>query len=79
MAALATDFRSQPKARSVVTNHIRMLIGKFGDHFPCSPRRNARKEAIRALVSMVGGVILARAVDDEDLSDEILREVLESL
>ncbi len=79
MAALATDFRSQPKTRSVVTNYIKVLVDKLGDHFPWSPRRNARKEAIRALASMVGGMILARAVDDQELSDEILKEVLEGL
>ena len=79
MAALATNFQTQPKARSVVTRHIQRLITKFGDHFPWPRRRNARQEAIRALASMVGGVILARAVDEPELSDEILREVLAGL
>ena len=79
MTALATDFRAQPKARAVVTRHIQRLIARFGDHFPSRRRRNARQEAIRALASMVGGVILARAVDEPALSDEILREVLAGL
>ena len=57
MAALATDFQTQPKARGVVTRHIQRLITKFGEHFPWPRRRNARQEAIRALASMVGGVI----------------------
>jgi len=79
MAALATDFRDQPKARAVVTSHIKMLVEKFAERFPWSPRRNARKQAIRALASMVGGLILARAVEDPSLSNEILKEVLDSL
>jgi len=79
MAALATDFRPQPKTRSVITSYIRRLIEKMTNHFPWSPRRNARKEAIRALASMVGGVMLARAIEDQALSDEILKEVLEGL
>lgn len=79
MTALATDFRSQPATRTVVTNYIRGLIAKMADHFPWTPRRNARKAAIRALASMVGAVMLARVVDNPELSDEILREVLEGL
>jgi len=49
------------------------------NHFPWPPRRNARKEAIRVLASMIGVVMLARAIEDQALSDEILKEVLEGL
>ena len=79
MASLATDLRGTPKAREVVTRYIRDLIHKMSEHFPWSPRRTARKQAIRALSTMVGAVMLARVVDDQELSDEILREVLEGL
>ncbi len=79
MASLATDFRDVPKARTVVTTYVRDLIGKMSVHFPWSPRRHARKQAIRALAAMTGAVMLARVVDDQELSDEILREVLEGL
>ncbi len=79
MAALATDFQTQPKARVVVTRHVRGLIEKFGERFPWSSRRNKRKQAINALATMVGSLILARVVDDPKLSDEILAGSLESL
>ena len=79
MAALATDFQTQPKARAVVTRHVRSLIEKFGQRFPWSSRRNKRIQAINALATMVGGLILARVVDDPKLSDEILGGSLESL
>ncbi len=72
MAALATDFRTQPKTRAVITNHVRSLVEKFGERFPWSSRRSKRKQAINALATMVGSLILARVVDDPELSNEIL-------
>ncbi len=72
MAALAADFYTQPKTRAVVTRHVRSLIETFGEKFPWSSRRNKRKQAINALATMVGGLILARVVDDPELSTEIL-------
>ncbi len=77
MAALATDFRTQPKTRAVVTHHVRSLIQKFGERFPWSSKRNKRQQAIRTLATMVGALILARVVDDPELSDEILGSALE--
>ena len=79
MTVLGTDFQDLPQARSVLTGYIRNTITKLAERFPWSPRRSARKQAIRALASMVGAMLLARAVDDPELSDEILKEVLESL
>ena len=79
MAALATDFQTQPKTRAVVSRHIRSLIDKFGERFPWSSKRNKRKQAIHALATMVGGLILARVVDNPELSNEILVSSLEGL
>ena len=79
MAALATDFQTQPKTRAVVTHHIRSLISKFGERFPWSSKRNKRKQAIHTLATMVGGLILARVVNDPELSNEILGSSLETL
>ena len=76
MAALATDFQRQPKTRAVVTRHVQSLIAKFGERFPWSSKRNRRKHAINALATMVGGLILARVVDDPELSNEILGTLL---
>ena len=36
---------------------------------------DARPRAIRAMSTLVGALVLARAVDDDDLSDEILSTV----
>jgi TetR/AcrR family transcriptional repressor of nem operon len=42
-------------------------------------KRNARKKAVHLLSAAVGALVLARAVDDPQLSDEILETVRESL
>jgi TetR/AcrR family transcriptional repressor of nem operon len=57
-----------------VTTYVRTAIDKMSSHFPWKKRRDARGETIRMLTSMVGALVLARAVDDDDLSREILEE-----
>ncbi len=79
MSVLGTDLQDMPQARSVITSYIRNSIAKLSEHFPWSPKRSARKQAMQALAAMVGAMLLARAVDDPELSDEILKEVLEGL
>ena len=76
MAAMATDLKTQPKTRAVLTRHIQSLVAKFRKRFPWSSRRKARKQAINALATMVGALILAWVVDDSQLSDEILGSTL---
>jgi hypothetical protein len=46
---------------------------------PWRPKRDARSTTIRMIASTVGALILARAVDDERLSDEILSVVRKDL
>ena len=79
MAALATDFSNHPKARAVMTQHIRSVIDGIANKFPWSPRRTRRKQATQALALMVGGLILSRVVDDPALSDALLRDTLDAL
>jgi len=75
MAALGPEVSREPVARSVFTTHLKTTITRFAAHFPWSKKRSARRNAIRLLSTMVGAVMLARAVDDPEFSDEILREV----
>jgi len=58
-----------------MTRFVAGFIDRLSSHFPWPTKRHARRDAIRATASLVGGLILARAVDDEALSLEILREV----
>jgi TetR/AcrR family transcriptional repressor of nem operon len=79
IAALTADVAREPGVRGPFTAHVRDMLGRFATRFPWSSRRTARREAIGALSAMVGAVALARAVDDPELSEEILRETLASL
>jgi TetR/AcrR family transcriptional repressor of nem operon len=75
MAALAGEIAREPVVKACFTAHFKGMLTRLSAHFPWASKRSARRDAIRMISSMVGAVILARALDDSDLSDEILREV----
>ncbi len=79
MSALGSEVRREPAARRAMTLFVENFIAKFGSHFPWPAEAGARSASIRATAALVGGQILARAVDDEELSAEILREVADGL
>ena len=62
-----------------LTAYLKSVIDRFATNFPWRSKKNAKGDAISMLASMYCGVVLARAVDDEALSEEILREVLAGL
>jgi TetR/AcrR family transcriptional repressor of nem operon len=55
------------------------MMRSLAELYPFRSKKQARSEAVRAAALMVGAAMLARAVDDPDLSDEILREAREAL
>jgi len=71
MAALAQEVaRSTPELKTAFEQGLEnILSAEDGD----------RKEAIFQVAAMIGGVVLARAVNDPQLSDEILRSVRQTL
>jgi len=71
MAALAEEVaRSTPELKTAFEQGLEnMLSAEGGD----------RKEAIFRAAAMIGGVVLARAVQDHRLSDEILKSVRQKL
>jgi TetR/AcrR family transcriptional repressor of nem operon len=79
MAALANDVRQGPEVQKAFTPKLRQVVEKFASHFPWRSRRSARGDAIRALSSLVGAMILSRAVDDKAFAREILAEVRRGL
>ena len=79
MAGLASEIRHEPQVRGAFTDRLKAVIEAVATHFPWPSRRTARGEAIRMTASMVGAMILARAVEDERFSDEILSEVRKGL
>jgi TetR/AcrR family transcriptional repressor of nem operon len=74
MAALAADIRQQSVVRRTFTAHVKAIIEKMVSNFSWRSKGSARGDSIRMLSTMVGALILARAVDDEAFSKEILRE-----
>ena len=76
IAALAADVaRHGPCVRSAVTTRFRALMTILADAMPGRTRAARRKKALAAYASLVGAVVLARAVNDAALSGEILEAV----
>ncbi|WP_454056709.1 hypothetical protein [Cupriavidus sp. Marseille-Q8015] len=79
MTALAAEIAREPAAQPVFTRHVVSMLEALSAPVAKGRKKRTRRDAIHTLASMVGAVILARAVDDTDISDEILREVREAL
>jgi len=79
MAALAADIRQLSEVRRTFTAHVKAVIEKMVSNFSWRSKRSARGDSLRMLSTMVGALILARAVNDEAFSKEILREARRGL
>lgn len=74
-AGLAAAIRHQtPAARSAMTEGLRSQIDRIGKALPALDPADRRRVAIASWAAMVGAMILARAVDDPTLSDEVLEQ-----
>ncbi|MEO4001405.1 helix-turn-helix domain-containing protein [Mesorhizobium sp. CAU 1732] len=75
MAGLAADIRHQTAAaRLAMTEGLRSQIDRIGEALPDMNVADRRRAAIGSWAAMVGAVILARAIDDAALSDEVLEQ-----
>jgi len=74
-AGLAAAIRHQsPAARAAMTEGLRSQIARIEAALPEAYPADRRRTAIGSWAAMVGAVILARAIDDPALSDEILEQ-----
>ncbi|WMT76500.1 helix-turn-helix domain-containing protein [Bradyrhizobium sp. Ash2021] len=71
--------RGSAELRHSMTEAIRRRIGHLGSEAEGDTPREKRRAAIAAWSAMVGAMVLARIVDDEKLSKEILSETRASL
>lgn len=79
VAALANDAaRHDGPVRASYTRSARRLIGMIAGTLPGAAERRRRK-AMAICAAMVGGLILARAVDDDELSRDLLDAVAAEL
>lgn len=74
-AGMVAEIRHQsPPARGAMTAGLRSQIDRIEDAISGADAVSRRRAAIGSWAAMVGAVILARAVDNPALSDEILEQ-----
>jgi len=74
-AGLAAAIRHQtPAAKAAMAEGLRTQIALIEKALPNRGAADTRRAAIGSWAAMVGAVILARAVDDPELSDEVLEQ-----
>lgn len=80
IAALGSDVgRQASPIRRVVTEGIHALVGQLMRLVPGKSKSARRRQALSDFAAMVGAVIIARAVDDPELSKDALEAVASSL
>jgi TetR/AcrR family transcriptional regulator, transcriptional repressor for nem operon len=78
MSAVTGDIRnSTPKAKGILTKHLKRRLQLMTDKL--GGTEADREKALAATSTLIGAVMLARAVDDAQLSDEILRSARRTL
>jgi TetR/AcrR family transcriptional regulator, transcriptional repressor for nem operon len=73
LAALGPDVSRQgPAVRRAVTDYVRAVVDLLVKLVPGTSKAARRGKAISVYATLVGAMVLARAVDDRALSQEIL-------
>ena len=73
LAALGSDVSRQgPAVRRAVTDHMRSAVELLTKLVPGKAKTARRQKAISTYATLVGAMVLARAVDNRELSQEIL-------
>jgi TetR/AcrR family transcriptional repressor of nem operon len=80
VTTLAGDVaRSNDRARSAYTRQVGIYLDMLTRLIAADKQRSRRMKAIAALSTLVGAVSMARAVNDEKLSREILKSAADEL
>lgn len=80
LAALGAEAaRHGSPVRAAFTEGVRSLVDILTRLVPGKSKRMKREKALVMYASMVGALVLARAVDDADLSEEVLQSVLAAI
>ena len=64
--------RESPKTRKAFAAKLERMIDMLADQIPELPRKAARKQAMAAIATMMGTLVLARIAGSGEFSDEIL-------
>ena len=74
VAALGADIARQSCAvRQAFTSETKKVLEYLAEQMPGEDLASRRQKAIAAFACMIGGLVLARAVSDEDLSELIMQ------
>ncbi|MBI3715355.1 MAG: TetR/AcrR family transcriptional regulator [Betaproteobacteria bacterium] len=80
LAALGAEAARHGSAlRGAFTQGVRSMIDLLTQLLTGKSKRARRERALTIYASMVGALVLARAVDDAELSGEVMRSVLASI
>jgi TetR/AcrR family transcriptional regulator, transcriptional repressor for nem operon len=72
--ALAAEIaRESARTRRVFAGRMEQMIDMLADQFHGVPRKAARKQAMAALATMMGSLVMARVAGNGEFSDEILK------
>jgi TetR/AcrR family transcriptional repressor of nem operon len=64
--------RESPKTRRAFAGRLEQMIDMLAAQLPGVPRKAARKQAMAAIATMMGTLVLARVTGSGDFSDELL-------
>ena len=79
-AALGSEMpRQAPEVRRAATRRIKEMIDLIARQSPDWGRPGAHEHALFTAATLVGALVLARAVDDSKLSDDLRRAALKHL
>jgi TetR/AcrR family transcriptional regulator, transcriptional repressor for nem operon len=80
ISALGSEMpRQSPEVRSAATRRIKEMIDLVARQFPDWGQPSAHERALATVASMVGTLILARAVNDSALSDALCKASLKNV
>lgn len=80
LAALGSETsRQAPEVRRVTTRHVKEMIDLLARQSPDWGQPSAHERALVTLSTMVGALLLARAVDEPGLSDSLRLAALQHL
>jgi TetR/AcrR family transcriptional repressor of nem operon len=65
--------RESTKTRRVFAGRMEQLIDMLAEQYQGLPPKAARKQAVAALATMMGSLVMARVAGNSELSDEILK------
>ena len=80
LAALGSETaRQTPEVRRIATRHIKEMVDIIARQLPDWGQPGAHERALATLSTMVGALLLARAVDEPALSEDLLQAALKHL